>query len=168
MITVSEASDVSSFKSYSAPLVAAAATSPAPTLAPPPKPAPEVSSTPASASAPVSSAGATGGNRIFVSPLAAKLAAEKGVDVSTLFPGSGPKGRVIAADIASASASASVPQTKVTVAAAPTVTPASVPDISGLSEGDFVPSPSAAAISTLYTTSKQVRNRTPCSSTYLL
>ncbi|HHK74688.1 MAG TPA: pyruvate dehydrogenase complex dihydrolipoamide acetyltransferase, partial [Rhizobiales bacterium] len=40
-------------------------------------------------------------NRIFASPLAKRLAAEKGVDLSTL-KGSGPHGRIVKADISSA------------------------------------------------------------------
>ena len=161
MITVSEASDVTAFKSYAAPLVTAAA-SPAPASPPPTKvipaavSAPAVVATPAAATAATATPSAVG--RVFVSPLASKLAAEKGLDVSTLFPGSGPKGRVIAADVATANVS--VPQAKAAVTATEVSAVSKVPtETAGLSEGDFVPSPAASAISALLTTSKQVRYR---------
>jgi len=44
---------------------------------------------------------ASGGNRIFSSPLARRLAKEAGVDLARV-QGSGPHGRVIARDIAEA------------------------------------------------------------------
>ena len=162
MITVSEASDVTAFKSYSTPLVTAAASS-APASPPPTKvtpasavSAPAAVATPAAATAAAATPSAVG--RVFVTPLASKLAAEKGLDVSTLFPGSGPKGRVIAADVATANVS--VPQAKAAVTATEVSAVSKVPtETAGLSEGDFVPSPAASAISALLTTSKQVRNR---------
>ena len=70
------------------------------------------------------------GERIKVSPLAKRLAAEKGVDLATL-TGTGPGGRIVKEDIeraslggapAKAAAPAAVP------AAAPVVAPATVPD----------------------------------------
>ena len=57
--------------------------------APPPKPAAPATSAPAKSS---------GGNRVFSSPLARRLAKEAGVDLSRV-QGSGPHGRVIARDI---------------------------------------------------------------------
>lgn len=61
-----------------------------------------VSAAPASAApaAPV----ATNGNRIFSSPLARRIAANKGVDLSTI-KGSGPRGRIVKADVEGATTS---------------------------------------------------------------
>jgi len=55
----------------------------------------------ASASAPALQDDKNKGNRIFVSPLARRLAAEKGIDLSTV-KGSGPHGRIVKDDILSA------------------------------------------------------------------
>ncbi|MCK0197665.1 pyruvate dehydrogenase complex dihydrolipoamide acetyltransferase [Ancylobacter sp. 6x-1] len=78
---------------------------------------------PAAPAAPAAAATA-GGNRVFASPLARRLAKEKGIDVAAV-KGSGPKGRVVAADVASAkpgaapAASAPAPAAAKTATAAP-------------------------------------------------
>jgi pyruvate dehydrogenase E2 component (dihydrolipoamide acetyltransferase) len=83
----------------------APAAAPAPTPAPAPAPAP--TQAPAKAPAPVAVAPAPSAapsvpeGRIRISPLARKLAAEKGVDPSGI-AGSGPGGRIVRADILSA------------------------------------------------------------------
>jgi pyruvate dehydrogenase E2 component (dihydrolipoamide acetyltransferase) len=79
---------------------------PAPSAAPTPKPA-------QSAAAPQSQEG-----RIAVSPLARRLAAEKGVDISSL-TGSGPHGRIIKADIESAQPGSAKPANAAKSAPAP-------------------------------------------------
>ena len=61
-------------------------------------PANESSAAPQTASAP-----APKGSRVFASPLARRLAAEKGVDLSAL-QGSGPHGRIVKADVEAAQA----------------------------------------------------------------
>ena len=61
-------------------------------------PANEPSAAPQTASAP-----APKGSRVFASPLARRLAAEKGVDLSAL-QGSGPHGRIVKADVEAAQA----------------------------------------------------------------
>ncbi len=71
-----------------APAAPAAAEEPAPTPAPAP------------AAAPAAPAAADGG-RIFASPLARRIAAEKGLDLSQI-KGSGPKGRIVKADVETA------------------------------------------------------------------
>jgi pyruvate dehydrogenase E2 component (dihydrolipoamide acetyltransferase) len=78
----------------------------APSAAPTPKPA-------QSAAAPQSQEG-----RIAVSPLARRLAAEKGVDISSL-TGSGPHGRIIKADIVSAQPGSAKPANAAKSAPAP-------------------------------------------------
>lgn len=83
---------------------------PAPKAAPVPQSAP-VKSTEAVQN--VASAPAKAGSRVFASPLARRLAAQMGVDLSTL-RGSGPHGRIVKADLASGKKGAIAP-----VAAAP-------------------------------------------------
>ncbi|MFT0859906.1 pyruvate dehydrogenase complex dihydrolipoamide acetyltransferase [Ancylobacter sp. G4_0304] len=90
--------------------------------APEPAPAPAATPSPAAAPAPAA-AHASSGSRVFASPLARRLAKEKGVDLSSV-KGSGPHGRVVAADIASATPGAAKPAAAPAAAAA---APASAP-----------------------------------------
>ncbi|MFK7839622.1 MAG: biotin/lipoyl-containing protein, partial [Bdellovibrionales bacterium] len=53
-------------------------------------------------SAPGPQAPSSKGGRIFASPLAKRIAADKGLDLSTV-TGSGPRGRIVKADVANAS-----------------------------------------------------------------
>ncbi len=74
----------------------------APTPAPAaPEPAPEVVPEPVAAVP-------TAGSRIKASPLAKKVAAEKGIDLATIH-GSGPSGRIVKADVENAQASVATP-----------------------------------------------------------
>lgn len=82
---------------HSAPLAAAAA-QPAPALTPAPAPAR------ASAAPPSSARAAAPQGRIKSSPLARKVAAQKGVDLRSLI-GSGPEGRIVMRDITELAAS---------------------------------------------------------------
>ncbi|WP_227267856.1 pyruvate dehydrogenase complex dihydrolipoamide acetyltransferase [Roseobacter weihaiensis] len=59
------------------------------------------------------------GNRVFASPLARRIAADKGLDLATI-KGSGPRGRIVKADVENATAEASKPE-----AAKPATAPAS-------------------------------------------
>ncbi|MFQ5624794.1 MAG: pyruvate dehydrogenase complex dihydrolipoamide acetyltransferase [Paracoccaceae bacterium] len=100
-----------------------AATVPAPEPGPPPAssttaPAPEPGPRPASAPAPAESPAAGGpgsgpgrapdGERIFASPLARRIAAEKGLDLAQI-AGSGPHGRIVKADVEAARPTAAAP-----------------------------------------------------------
>ena len=97
----------------SAEVVASSRTAPAPV-------APEVLSTPA-ATAPAPKLTQTG-DRVFASPLARRIAADKGIDLATI-TGSGPRGRIVKADVDNAqSAPAAQP------AAIPTPQTAKAPD----------------------------------------
>jgi pyruvate dehydrogenase E2 component (dihydrolipoamide acetyltransferase) len=116
-----EGEDVSSAKSAGG---AAAAPSPAPAPAPASKaeaaPAPAPSPAPAPAPAMAKSAP---GARVFASPLARRIAADKGVDLASV-TGSGPNGRIVKADVegarpGAAAAPAPAPATVPTTAAAP-------------------------------------------------
>lgn len=107
-ILVFNEEDVAAFKSFvddgtaapPPPKAAAApppAGAPAPAAAPPP-PAPSMPAAPAAAPT-------TGlGGRLFASPLAKRLAAEQGINLAHIPAGSGPGGRIVAQDLASAAA----------------------------------------------------------------
>jgi pyruvate dehydrogenase E2 component (dihydrolipoamide acetyltransferase) len=106
---------------------------PAPTPAPKPAPAPASpaaapAAKPAAAPPPASSpavsapAAAPTGGRIFASPLAKRIAAEKGIDLSAI-KGSGPHGRIVKADIEHAKPIAAPAPPK----AAPATKPAPAP-----------------------------------------
>ncbi len=90
-----------------APAEEEAEVAPAPTPTPAPAPAP-------------SPAPSASGDRIIASPLAKRIAEQKGVDLSTI-KGSGPNGRIVKADVEGAKPGATAP------AAAPAPTPAAAP-----------------------------------------
>ena len=106
----------------SVPAGAAAPPPPAPVATPAakaqPAAAPPAASKPAAAPVPQPAAAAVvaqGGQRIFASPLAKRIAAEKGINLATI-KGSGPNGRIVKADVETARP-----------AAAPTAAPAARP-----------------------------------------
>src|SRR5580693_641995 len=110
-----------------------AGASPAPTPAPKPAAAapPPAAAKPApAAAAPVAPvpaakpAAAPAGGRIFASPLAKRIAAEKGLDLSRI-TGSGPNGRIVKADVESAKPGAA-PAAAPVAAGAPKAAPPSV------------------------------------------
>ncbi|WP_299505372.1 pyruvate dehydrogenase complex dihydrolipoamide acetyltransferase [uncultured Roseobacter sp.] len=94
-ILLEEGESADDFESTPAP---AAAPQPAAETAAAPPPAPAPSPAPAAPQA-------ADGTRIFASPLARRIAADKGVDLSTV-KGSGPHGRIVKADVEGLSASA--------------------------------------------------------------
>jgi len=99
----------------------AAAPEPAPAAAPTPvaqAPAPEApAAAPVAPAAPAAPAAAQHGGRLFMSPLVRRLAAERGLDLSTV-TGSGPGGRIVRRDIESLSAPAAAPAAAATAATA--------------------------------------------------
>lgn len=97
---------------------APAATAPAPE-----SPAPEPAAEPAAAPVAPAAAPQTSGERIKSSPLARKIAAEEGVDLSTV-TGSGPGGRIVKADVIAASVGGSA--ARATGQAVPAAAPAPV------------------------------------------
>ncbi len=124
-----------------APLAPTAAPTTAPTTAgEAPKEVPKAEAT-APASAPVSLAPAapqgTDGKRVLASPLARRIAADKGVELAAL-KGSGPHGRIVKADVEGATAPTSA------AAATPAPAPAT-PDAPVAAQG-----PSASAIAKMY------------------
>jgi pyruvate dehydrogenase E2 component (dihydrolipoamide acetyltransferase) len=93
--------------------------------APAPATAAPVAETSAAAAAPAPAApAASDGSRVFASPLARRIAADKGLDISQI-KGSGPRGRIVKADVENATAApkAAAP---VTVAATPAPTAAAL------------------------------------------
>ncbi|HEX8553175.1 MAG TPA: 2-oxo acid dehydrogenase subunit E2, partial [Sphingomonas sp.] len=81
--------------------------------------------------APSSPATGTPGDRVKASPLARRIAADKGVDLSAI-TGSGPNGRIVKADVAGATlGAAAAPVSAPAVEAAPVAAPkpAAIPDI---------------------------------------
>ncbi|OSQ52011.1 pyruvate dehydrogenase complex dihydrolipoamide acetyltransferase [Marivita geojedonensis] len=95
---------------------------PAPTpQAAPAKPAEDASTPTAAPPAPAKS-----GDRVFASPLARRIAAEKGLDLSQI-TGSGPRGRIVKADVEGASAQPSAAPAQAAAPAAADPTPAAKP-----------------------------------------
>jgi pyruvate dehydrogenase E2 component (dihydrolipoamide acetyltransferase) len=89
-----------------APPPAAKAEAPAPEAAAPAKAEADAAPSPAT---PVSTGPAEKGDRVKASPLARRLAAEKGIDLKAL-AGSGPGGRIVKADLEGAPSAAAAPQ----------------------------------------------------------
>ncbi|MBF5092228.1 pyruvate dehydrogenase complex dihydrolipoamide acetyltransferase [Novosphingobium sp. NBM11] len=102
------------------------ASAPAPKATPAPAPAttptPAATPAPSPAPAPVAAAApAPKGDRVVASPLAKRIAADKGIDLAGV-KGTGPNGRIVKADVAGAQ-----PATAPVVASAPAATPAAAP-----------------------------------------
>ena len=85
----------------------------------------------ASAQADASAAAPSSGARVFASPLAKRIAADKGIAISTI-TGSGPKGRIVKADVENAQPGATA-ASAVSVAASPSV-PSAGPDAKQLAD----------------------------------
>ncbi|WP_062348413.1 pyruvate dehydrogenase complex dihydrolipoamide acetyltransferase [Novosphingobium sp. CCH12-A3] len=114
----------------SAPAPAAKA-APAPKAEAAPTPAPAASPTPAPTPAPAA-VPAPKGDRVIASPLAKRIAADKGIDLAGI-AGSGPNGRIVRADVegakpATAAPGATAPASAPAAAPAAAPAPAAVPD----------------------------------------
>ena len=101
---------------------AAAAPAPAAAKAAAPAPAPA----PVSIPAPAAAAPAPKGDRVIASPLAKRIAADKGLDLASI-KGTGPNGRIVKADVDGATASPQVASSPVAAASAPAAPPAARP-----------------------------------------
>ncbi|MET3724399.1 pyruvate dehydrogenase complex dihydrolipoamide acetyltransferase [Sphingomonas trueperi] len=107
---------------------ATAAPAPSPTPAPAPAPTPAASApAPTPTPAPAQPAAASG-SRVKASPLARRIAADKGVDLAGV-SGSGPNGRIVKADVEGAKPGAAPAAAPAAAAAAPapTAAPAAAP-----------------------------------------
>ncbi|KAG8229871.1 hypothetical protein J437_LFUL008261 [Ladona fulva] len=118
-IIVENEEDVAAFKDYKdtgeaagPPKAAAAPPPPSPSAAPPmppPPPPPPSPVVPPPTVAPPTPAATTPGGRVFASPLARRLAAEKGLDLGAVGSGSGMYASVTSADLTAAPAAAAAP-----------------------------------------------------------
>ncbi|OAN65628.1 pyruvate dehydrogenase complex dihydrolipoamide acetyltransferase [Sphingomonas sp. TDK1] len=113
--------------------VSSATAAPAPSPTPAPAPAPAASApapTPTPAPAPAAQPAVAAGSRVKASPLARRIAADKGVDLAAV-TGSGPNGRIVKVDVEGAkpgAAPAAAPAAAAAAAApAPTAAPAAAP-----------------------------------------
>lgn len=101
MITVEEEEDAHAFKDYvpdTAPAAAPAATPPAPAHDDPPSSPPSIPAPVAPDAVPTPPASLQLESKVVASPLAHMISKEMGYDISTI-PGTGPGGRIIAADV---------------------------------------------------------------------
>lgn len=148
LITVEEEGDVAAFKDYvleaSAAPAEPEAAAPAPAAAapvPPPMPVATPASTPA-------------GGRVVASPLAHMLAKDMGYDISTI-SGTGPDGRVIAADVREFTPSANAAASSVESPAPAQAAMAAASPIPGVGYTDYPISASAMETATRLAQSKK-------------
>jgi len=123
-LLLDESEDASSLASFQAPV--AAPTEPPAAAAPSPSLAATVAPDPAPvtpAATPASAPSAAPGERIFASPLARRMAEKTGLDLAVI-QGTGPRGRILKADIESALSGAPVQAVQPPQAAAPAETAA--------------------------------------------
>ena len=132
-LLLEEGEDAASLANFQAP---AAVSTEAPAAAvPSPSPAVSVAPAPATpAPAPVSAPSAESGERIFASPLARRMAEKAGLDLAAI-QGTGPRGRIVKADIESVLSGATV-QTAQPPQAAPAETAAPLPTTLALPVGE--------------------------------
>lgn len=137
-IIVEKESDISAFADYVETGVATSPPpAPTPVATPPPAPA---APTPAPAAAPAAPAAPRKG-RVFSSPLARKLAAEKGIDIAQV-TGTGPDGRVTRKDIDSFVPPKPTPTPAAApTPAAPTPSPPAAPAFAAAPTGTFTDIP---------------------------
>lgn len=137
-IIVEKESDISAFADYVETGVATSPPpAPTPVATPPPAPA---APTPALAAAPAAPAAPRKG-RVFSSPLARKLAAEKGIDIAQV-TGTGPDGRVTRKDIDSFVPPKPTPTPAAApTPAAPTPSPPAAPAFAAAPTGTFTDIP---------------------------
>lgn len=119
VIAMIQGEDEGAAPSKAAPTLPTTAKAEAPVVAPPPPPV--------AAPAPAAPA-KVAGDRIKASPLARRIAADKGVELAGL-TGTGPNGRIVKADVEGAQPGAAMPAPAASAAAPATIAaPAAVPD----------------------------------------
>ncbi|MFY8193614.1 MAG: biotin/lipoyl-containing protein, partial [Novosphingobium sp.] len=106
-----------------APVAKSAEAAPAPKAETAPAPAAPAVAAPAPAGA---AAPAPKGDRVIASPLAKRIAADKGIDLAGV-AGSGPNGRIVRADVEGAKPTAAAPATAAPAAATPAAAPVPPP-----------------------------------------
>jgi len=112
-IIVEDQEDVAKFADFDASSVAetpaAAAAPPAPAATPAPPPPPPAAAAPTPAAAPVQRSAPVAGGKVFASPAAKRVAAEKGIDLSQIKSGSGMDGMITSKDVESFKPAAAAP-----------------------------------------------------------
>ena len=127
-VVVEEKEDVAKFADFTIADASGAGSAPAAAAA---APAAAAAAPVAAAAAVATGAVAASGDRVFISPLAKKIAGEQGINVNQLAgTGTGPKGRVVAADVKNFTPAPAAP-----VAAAPA--PVAAPAASVASTGEY-------------------------------
>ena len=91
----------------------------------------------AASAQPAASVTTTAGDRIKVSPLARKIAAEKGLDLTSV-QGSGPAGRIVKADVENAVGGSAKPSSPLASTAKPQATEAPAPVLPTVAEEDQI------------------------------
>lgn len=136
MIIVDDESSVAAFANYKveAPAASESSSPPPPASTPPPT----EPSTPHPVSAPSPSPARPSGGRVVASPLAHMLAKEKGFDISQI-NGTGPGGRIIAADVKEyiPSAATAIPSASTAETPAPALAAMAAPPILGSGYTDY-------------------------------
>lgn len=115
-----EGEDISGLLSGGSAPAAPAAATPTPTPSPAPTPSPSPTPTPSPAPAVVAEMSHSSNGRLKASPLAKKIADEKGIDIS-MVAGSGDGGRIVRRDVESFTPSAAPAKAATFIAAAPGV-----------------------------------------------
>jgi len=153
MIIIEDAADLDSFKDYTVEPTSnvAASTPKEEPVVPIPEPVTPVPSPPPSSSTSTTTAKTNAGGKVIASPLAHMLSKELGFDISTI-PGTGPDGRIIAADVKEFTPSIIAPQTKLPTAA--TVTTPIAPPIPGAGYTDYSISATARQVAARLAASK--------------
>mmetsp|Transcript_78378 Transcript_78378/g.227470 ORF Transcript_78378/g.227470 Transcript_78378/m.227470 type:complete len:475 (-) Transcript_78378:26-1450(-) len=151
MITVEDEGDVAAFKDYV--LEASSSPAPAPAAAPEPAPAPVAPAPAAPAPAPPVAAAPSGG-RVVASPLAHMLAKDMGYDISSI-SGTGPGGRIIAADVREFEPAAASEAPAATDAAPAQAAMATAQPIPGAGYADYPISESAKEVASRLAQSKR-------------
>jgi pyruvate dehydrogenase E2 component (dihydrolipoamide acetyltransferase) len=114
LIAASEA-DIPALKAYAAALAGGGAAPPASTASAAPA---AVAAAPVAAAAPGAASAAPAGGRVVASPLAKTMAADMGVDISAVV-GTGPEGRITAADVQNAALSPAAPKAAASSSSSP-------------------------------------------------
>jgi pyruvate dehydrogenase E2 component (dihydrolipoamide acetyltransferase) len=116
---------------------AAETPTPAPKPVPTPAPAPAAAPAPAPAPAPPAPVTPSAGARVKASPLARRIAKDRGIDLSSL-QGTGPGGRIVKADVEGTSPAAAPAPAPAAAAPPPPPPPPAVPAETGTAKGDVV------------------------------
>ena len=132
-VIVEEKEDVAKFADFT--IADASGAGAAPAAAAPAAAAPAAAAPVAATAVATTGAAVASGDRVFISPLAKKIAGEQGIDVNQLAgSGTGPRGRVVASDVKNFTPAAA----PAAAAATAPVAAASAPAASVASTGEYI------------------------------